>query len=103
VSTGEGVAMRMADAMRRGAWCKDVETGDDSIDYLRLDWFSFAPQPLEAVRERFHVIPKSDAAIAAGSVSPWGPGGISPFQERTGRELAEREGRDYEGYGARPA
>jgi hypothetical protein len=103
VSTGEGVAVRMADAMRRGAWCKDLETGDDSIDYLRLDWFSLAPQPLEAVRERFHVIPKSDAAIASGSVSPWGPGGISPFQERTGRELAEREGREYEGYDARPA
>jgi hypothetical protein len=103
VSTGEGVAVRMADAMRRGAWCSDRETGNDSIDYLRLDWFGLAPQPLEAVRQRFNVIPKSDAAIAAGSVSPWGPGGISRFQERTGRELSEQEGREYEGYGARPA
>jgi len=101
LSTGEGVAVRMADAMLRGALSSDHGTGTDSIDFLRLDWFSLASESLDEVRERFNVTPKSAAAIAAGSVSPWEPGGISPFQERTGRELAEREGRQYEAYGAR--
>jgi len=100
LSAGHGMAFRIADAMRRGALCTDRETGNDSIDYLRVDWFDLAPLPLEDVRTRFNVTPKSDEAIAAGSVGPWHPGGISSFQERSGRELAEREERAYESYGA---
>jgi hypothetical protein len=100
LSAGDGVAVRLADAMRRGAWCTDHETGNDSIDYLAIDWFALADQPLDAVRERFGVRPKSDAAIAAGSVGPWEPGGISPFQLASGQRLAEIEGRPYESYGA---
>jgi hypothetical protein len=46
------------------------------------------------------VTSKSDDAVAAGSVGPWQPGGISPFQERAGRELARREDRRYDEYGA---
>jgi hypothetical protein len=100
VSTGRGVAVRIADAMRRGALCTDHVTGSDSIDFLRLDWFELAPLPLEKVRERFGLRPKSEPARTAGAVGPWEPGGISPFQERSGRELAEREGRSYESCGA---
>jgi hypothetical protein len=33
----------------------------------------------------------TEDAVSAGSVGPWQPGGISPFQERAGRELAARE------------
>jgi hypothetical protein len=54
-------------------------------------------------RQRFHVQPKSPGAIVAGSVGPWEPGGISPFQVRTGRTLAEREGRPYDAFGASPS
>jgi len=100
LSAGHGMAYRLADAMRRGALCTDRVTGSDSIDYLRVDWFDLAPLPLEDLRERFNVTPKSDEALAAGSVGPWAPGGISPFQERCGHELADREGRAYQSYGA---
>lgn len=99
LSVGEEMAVRVADAMRRGALCRDVETGSNSIDYLLVDWFELAPLPLEAVRARFSVTPKSDAAVAASSVTPWEPGGISEFQLANGRAVAEREGRPYESYG----
>jgi hypothetical protein len=100
LSRSRDMAVRVADALRRGALGSDRETGSDSIDYLRVDWFELAPLPVDDVRARFNVTPKSDGAIKAGSVGPWQPGGISPFQERAGHELAEREGRPYEAYGA---
>jgi len=100
LSASSGVAVRLADAMRRGALCRDVETGSDSVDYLRLDWFALAPLKVDEVRARFSVTPKSGDAIAAGSVGPWEPGGISPFQLDAGRAHAEHDGRAYEAYGA---
>ncbi len=66
--------------MRRGALCHDAATGSDSIDFLSLDWFGVADLTCEAARERFHLVPKSAEARAAGSVGPWEQGGISPFQ-----------------------
>ena len=99
LSVGEEMAVRVADAMRRGALCSDKVTGSDSIDFLRVDWFDLAPLPVDEVRARFSVTGKSDAAIAAGSVTPWEPAGISPFQLATGQAAAEREGRPYEGFG----
>jgi hypothetical protein len=100
LSAGPAMAVRLADAMRRGARGRDRVTGRDSIDYLRLDWFSIAALAVEEARERFSVEPKSDAAVAAGSVGPWEPGGLSPFQEQAGRSRAEAEGRLYRSYGA---
>jgi hypothetical protein len=102
LSANDGVAVRLADAMRRGASCRDNVTGSDSIDYLRLDWFALAGLPLDDVRARFGVRPKSDAAVAAGSVGPWQPGGTSPFQVSAGRGFADRLGQPYESYGALP-
>jgi hypothetical protein len=99
LSVGESMAVRVADAMRRGALCRDNETGSNSIDYLLVDWFELAPLPVDEVRARFSVTPKSDAAVAAGSVTPWEPDGISEFQLANGRAVAEREGRPYESYG----
>ncbi len=96
-----GVAARLADAMRRGALCHDKVTGNSSIDYMTVDWFELAEQPLYDVRGRFSVTPKSDTAMAAGSVGPWEPGGISPFQLNCGRQRAQEEGRQYESFGAR--
>ncbi|HKF91045.1 MAG TPA: hypothetical protein VKC52_06145 [Acidimicrobiia bacterium] len=100
LSAGHGMAYRLADAMRRGALCTDHVTGSDSIDYLRLDWFALAERPVAEVRARFNVTPKSDDAVKAGSVGPWQPGGISPFQERAAREQARRDDRPYDAYGA---
>ena len=103
ISSQSGVAVRIADAMRRGALCRDSVLGIDSIDYLRLDWFSLAELPIADIRQRFGVRDKSPEAIAAGSTSPWEPGGISEYQLDAGRALAAAEGRAYRSYGARPA
>jgi hypothetical protein len=89
-----GMAVRVADAMRRGALCRG------SVDFLRTDWFDLAALSVDEARERFEVPPKSDGALAAGSVGPWEPGGISPFQLAAGKELANEEGRHYDSYGA---
>ena len=100
LSDGVGVTRRMADAMRRGARCSDREMGSDSIDFLRIDWFALADQPVEAVRERFGVVPKSPAALDAGSPGPWEPGGISPFQQRAGEAAAAARDEPYDSFGA---
>jgi len=89
-----GMAVRVADAMLRGARCHG------SIDFLRTDWFELADLPVTAVREHFGLSPKSRAAVDAGSVGPWAPGGISPFQIGAGRAAAEVAGRPYDSYGA---
>jgi hypothetical protein len=89
-----GMAARVGDAMRRGALC------EGSIDYLRTDWFDLAELSVEAAREHFCVVPKCGDAFEAGSVSPWEPGGISPFQIKCGADLAERQGVTYDSYGA---
>jgi hypothetical protein len=100
LSAGDGMAIRLGDAMRRGALCHDAVTGADSIDYLQIDWFDLAPLPLVEVRARFGVVDKSEAAVSAGSITAWEPGGISPFQLAAGEALAEREGRAYASFGA---
>jgi hypothetical protein len=99
-SASEGMPARLSDAMLRGALCHDNETGSDSIDFLALDWLSLAHQPVEALRARFSLAPKSEKAVSAGSVGPWEKGGISPFQMNAGREAAERKGRPYDAHGA---
>ncbi len=95
-----GMATRLSDAMRRGALCHDNDTGADSIDFLRLDWFSVAHVPCAELRARFNLVTKAKEAVAAGSVGPWEPGGISPFQMNAGREMAAARGVAYDGHGA---
>jgi hypothetical protein len=92
-----GVAVRLADAMRRGALV------DGSVDFLATDWFAIAALPLAEARERFGIVPKSSAAVAAGAVGPWEPGGISEFQHAQGRALADRAGVPYDPFGATAA
>jgi hypothetical protein len=99
LSSHDGVANRIADAMRRGALCRDSVLGVDSIDYLHLDWFAIAELPVTEARRRFGVVEKSPEAVTAGSVSPWDRRGLSEFQLNAGRELAKRQGRPYESGG----
>jgi hypothetical protein len=94
------MAVRLADAMRRGALCHDRVTGSDSIDFLTMDWFAVAHETPEALRARFGLVPKSADALAAGPVGPGERGGISPFQMNAGRELADAQGRAYDAHGA---
>jgi hypothetical protein len=83
-----GMSGRLADAFRRGALC--------GHDLMSVDWFTYAQVPLGEVREQFRVVPKSAAAVAAGSATPWESGGITEYQLRSGRDLAEAEARPYE-------
>ncbi len=94
------VAVRVADALYRGAVSWNTVTGDHSLDFLGLDWFDLAEMQIEDARAMFAIPEKSDAAKTAGSVGPWEPGGISPFQLAAGQALAEREGREYDSHGA---
>ena len=97
LSADSGVVVRMADAMRRGALCRDERRASDSVDFLAVDWFALADLPIPEVRRLFGITPKADTALAAGSVGPWERGGISPFQVRAGQAAA---GDRYDAYGA---
>jgi hypothetical protein len=80
--------------MRRGALCKG------SIDFLRTDWFEIAELSVAEAREHYAVSAKAADAIESGSAGPWDPGGISAFQVRSGRALAQSQARSDEAYGA---
>ncbi len=95
----KGMAVRLADSMRRGALCGAHAGGPD---LLGIDWFEHAGRPVEEVRAEFGVVPKAEHAVEAGSVTAWEPGGISPFQYECGRRAADAAGREYDSYGARP-
>jgi hypothetical protein len=95
----KGMAIRLADALRRGALIGAHAGGPD---LLRIDWFERAHLPIDEVRAELGVVPKSDLAIEAGSVGPWEAGGISPYQFEAGQRKAKAEGRDYDSFGATP-
>jgi len=91
------MAVRLADAMRRGA----LSTG--SHDFLEVDWFSLADRPLVVVRDEVGLVSKSAAAVAAGSAGPWEAGGISEYQLGAGRTQAAADGREYQPWRPDPA
>jgi hypothetical protein len=97
----DGMTVRLADALRRGA-LSHGPGGEPDIDLLAVDWFAHADQTVDDLRRRFGITDKSAKAVAAGSVGPWEPGGISPYQYDTARQAAADGGLDYESYGARP-
>jgi hypothetical protein len=86
------MAVRVADAMYRGAVC--------GRDLLAIDWFEYADWLLDDVRREFDIVEKSAKSRAAGSMGPWEPGGISPYQLDAGKRAAAAEGREYDCYGA---
>jgi len=83
------MAVRLADAMRRGA----LSTG--SHDFLEVDWFALADRPLVVVRDEVGLVSKTAAAVAAGSAGPWEVGGISEYQLGAARTQAAADGREY--------
>lgn len=97
----EGMAVRVADALRRGALSNGLG-GEPDVDFLAVDWFEVADQPVDELRVRFNVAPKGDGAVAAGSVGPWQPGGISEVQYRSASDAADRAGAPYQSFGATP-
>jgi hypothetical protein len=92
----EGMAVRLADAMRRGALVRG------SVDFLGEDWFAHADEPVDVARRRFGLADKGAAALTAGSVGPWQPGGISAFQAAAGRAAAADADGLYLDHGAIP-
>ena len=101
----EHMAARLADAMYRGAVLATYLDANDrcaETDLLGNDWFAYAEWPLADVRAHFGLPPRSELAIASGSVTPWEPGGISPFQFAAGQKAAAARGETYESYGAAP-
>lgn len=103
ISHDPRVLVRLADAMRRGGLVHDTRTGSDSVDFLRVDWFELADRPVEEVTGIFGMEPKSLDASQAGSVGPWEPGGISPYQLAQGMAMAARRGEPYDSFGAQVA
>ena len=97
----EGMAVRLADALRRGALSHGLGGAPD-VDLLGTDWFELAERPVAELREAFGVVAKAPEAVAAGSVGPWDHGGISPFQFESAQQRAAEEGRAYDAYGASP-
>lgn len=101
------MAVRLADATYRGAilatHLNETGRGSKATDLLATDWFAHAERPLEDVRAEYGLPPRSAAAIAAGSKTPWEHGGISPFQYAHGRDVAHAEEHEYDSFGAEPA
>lgn len=97
----DGMAVRIADALRRGALSHGTD-GRPDVDLLAVDWFELAPLPIHEVRERFGVVERSAAARAAGSVGPWEPGGISEYQHDSASSASRARGDVYDSYGATP-
>jgi hypothetical protein len=101
------MAVRLADATYRGAMLathlNERGRGSKATDLLATDWFAVADRQLDDLREEYGLLPRSEAAIAAGSKTPWEKGGISPFQYAHGRDAAHAEEHEYDSFGAEPA
>ena len=95
----QGVAVRLADALRRGAL---AAAANQSVDFLAVDWFELAERPIGDVRDQLGIVAKDPRAVEAGSATPWEPGGISVYQYRAGNQAAEKQNRRYQSYGASP-
>lgn len=85
-----GMAVRLGDAMRRGALTHG------SHDFLDLDWFAIADEPITSVRDRIGIVAKAPDATAAGSAGPWEAGGITPYQLEAAKTLAVAEDREHQ-------
>jgi hypothetical protein len=99
------MAWRLADAMYRGAklaWYLDDHDRCAETDLLATDWFAYADWQIDDVRRHYGLLPKAERAVVAGSVGPWEPGGISPFQYSRGGEIAAADRREYSSFGALP-
>lgn len=95
----DGMTVRIGDAMRRGALSHGLADSPD-VDFMQVDWFSLAARSVAEVQAEFGIVPKSDGAVAAGSVSPWEAGGISEAQWAMGQAHAKTLGIDYDSFGA---
>jgi hypothetical protein len=85
----QGMAVRLADAMRRGAFCGAHAGGPD---LLRRDWFADADRVVADVRAELGIVPKSEFAVASGSVTAWEPGASRRTSTNAGSGLQKVPG-----------
>jgi hypothetical protein len=77
-----GMSVRMADALRRGKAVAEHY----GTDLFRVDYHELAPLDVDEVRARLSIPPKSDDALAAGSVSVFSPEGMTERQQEAAAE-----------------
>jgi hypothetical protein len=83
-----GMNRRIADAIKRGKFvCAGFQRNLFDVDYYEL-----AEQPVDDVRARLNLTPKSEEALDAGSAGLFARAGMSEHQRRMADELARREG-----------
>jgi hypothetical protein len=80
-----GMHQRLADAIRRG---KGI-CGRYNVDLFDVDYYGLAALPVEEVRGRLGIPPKSMAAIDSGSAGLFDVAGMSELQRRV---FMERQG-----------
>lgn len=97
----DGMAIRVGDALRRGARSHGLNNEPD-VDFMTTDWFAIADRPTDELRTMFIIVDKAERAVVAGSVGPWEPGGISEFQYEAALTAARTAGLDYDAFGASP-
>jgi hypothetical protein len=70
-----GGPTRFGDALQRGLQM--------NLDVMgAVDWFATADQPLAAVREKYHVPPKGEDAVKAGSLSALDPKAVFNHEDK---------------------
>ena len=72
VLQGEGMAIRLADGIRRG---KAVQEGSGG-DLMSVDYHELASSPLEEVRAFLHLPPKAEGVLAVGAPGILDPAGL---------------------------
>jgi hypothetical protein len=81
-----GMDVRLADAIRRGKAVAEAL----GKDLFHIDYHAFADQPVDEVRSVLRIPPKSDAAVAGGSVGPFHPAGLTVDQRKFGLMAGEQ-------------
>ena len=80
----EEMAIRLGDALYRGAMC--------SKDLMGIDYFEHVDKPVEEVRALLGIVDKDEEAVAVGSTSPFDPdweNAMSPYQHEHGSPLPD--------------
>jgi hypothetical protein len=80
-----GMDDRLADAIRRGKLVAETF----GKDLFHVDYHELAALPVDDVRAQLMIPPKSDAALAAGSIGPFHPDGLTEFQREAARDRTD--------------
>lgn len=82
-----GMSHRLADAIRRGKRVCE----QNNVDLFDVDYYALADRPVEELRDRLAIPPKSSRAVDAGSAGLFDLAGMSSTQQQV---VAQRRGDD---------